>query len=317
MMSTFKLRAVFSAAIIAITLPATAQQDQPPSPNPPIGGLGNPGDLVSGGNMRAARRGIARDTLERQYTPAEITEMRQIVDQFDKSKSGVYVEAAKVIRRRVQVGMAPDSPVEEIRLNAENAGSIVFTDALGSPWKVVDVIAPTGYITAEKRDNVVIFFPGSARQGRQDQSEAGVQRFGRGSIQVMLEGLQSTVPFSLSYGLSKEVDGQVEAQIQAKNPASQASMVRADVIDVDESAEMFLDGEPPKNATPLRTSLKAVKAWIYNGRLYVRTNLALHSPAYKNYGSSAAGMSVYRFDGVPSIINGLVDGRIVSVGIGE
>lgn len=317
MIQKSKLIGVLGCVAFAAVIPAFAQQEQAPSPNPPVGGLGNPGDLVSGGQMRSARRGIARDTLERQYTPAEITEMRHIVDQFDKSKSGVYVESAKVIRRRVQVGMAPDSPVEEIRLNAENAGSIVFTDALGSPWRVVDVIAPPGYITVEKHDNVVIFFPGARQQGRQDQSESGSQRFGRGSIQVMLEGLKSTVPFSLSYGLSKEVDGQVEAQIQAKNPASQASMVRADVIDVDESAEMFLDGEPPKNATALRTSLKAVKAWIYNGRLYVRTNLALHSPAYKNYGSSAAGMSVYRFDGVPSIINGLVDGRIVSVGIGE
>lgn len=264
----------------------------------------------SSGDARASRRAIMRDSVDRQYTGPELDEYRGTIDSYDRAKSGLYQEAAKVVRRRVSVGLAPDSDVPELRLNAENVGAVVFTDSLGSPWRVADVVSP-GYVTATKHENMVIFRPAV---GNGQQAPA---RFGRGSATILLEGLTSTVTFAVSYGLSREVDGQMEAQIQARNPAAAVSAVQGGTIETDDVFGLFLDGEPPRNANKVKTTHKGVEAWMYQGRLYVRTMLSLHSPAFRMYGGSAAGVNVYRFDRIPSIVNAINDGAIVAVGIGD
>jgi intracellular multiplication protein IcmK len=261
-------------------------------------------------DAKAARRSIMRDSMDRQYTGPEMDEYRGAVDSYERAKSGLYQEAAKVVRRRVSVGLAPDSDVPEIRLNAENVGAVVFTDSLGSPWRVADVVAP-GYVSASKHENMVIFRPAVGN------SQQAPVKFGRGSATVLLEGLTSTVTFAVSYGLSREVDGQMEAQIQARNPAAAVSAVQGGSIETDDVFGLFLDGEPPKGANKVRTTHKSVEAWMFQGRLYVRTTMSLHSPAFRMYGGSAAGVNVYRFDRIPSIINAINDGAIVAVGIGD
>ena len=288
---------------------ATAPAPQrAPTPNPPVGGLGRPGDLISGGDIRAGRRAVMRETVERQYTPAEIREYRKIVDGYDRSKSGVYQEASRLVRRQVDVGLRPDSLVQEIRLNAENVGSIVFSDSMGNPWPVVDVVVPS-YLIAQKQENMIVLRPSA-------EASAG-KRFNRGSITVLLDGLKSTVPFALAYGMSKEVDAQVDARVQGRNPKAIVSGVHGSYIEADEDAERFLDGQAPREARALNTSARGVKAWLYRGRLYVRTQMSLHSPAYNVYATSPVGMSIYRFDTVPHVINAIADGQIVAINIGE
>lgn len=249
--------------------------------------------------------------MGRQYTGPEMDEYRGAIDAYDRAKSGVYQEAAKVVRRRVSVGLGPDAEVPELRLNAENVGALVFTDSLGNPWRVAEALPPTSFVEASKHENMVIFRPAAGN------SQQAPVRFGRGSVTVLLEGLTSTVTFSFSYGLSREVDGQVEAQIQARNPAAAVNAVQAGTIETDDVFGLFLDGEPPRGANKVKTSHKSVEAWMYMGRLYVRTALSLHSPAFRMYGGSAAGMNVYRFDRIPSIVNAINDGAIVAVGIGD
>ena len=259
---------------------------------------------------RAARRAIMRESVDRQYTAPEMDEYRNTIDSYERAKSGMYQEGAKVVRRRVSVGLAPDSDVPELRLNAENVGAVVFTDSLGSPWRVADVVAP-GYVTTTKHENMVIFRPAPSN------GQQAPVRFGRGSATVLLEGLTSTVTFAVSYGLSREVDGQMEAQVQARNPTAAVSAVQGGTIETDDVFGLFLDGEPPRGANKVKTSHKTVEAWMYQSRLYVRTSMSLHSPAFRMYGGSASGVNVYRFDRIPSIVNAINDGAIVAVGIGD
>jgi hypothetical protein len=283
-------------------------QNKAPNPNPPIGGLESPGTPINS-PAAGARREIMRDSIQRQYTADEIDKYRQAIEAYERSKTGIYDESAKIVRRRIAVGVSPDSVVEEIRLNAESVGSIVFTDSLGNPWPVDDVLVPN-YLKATKTKNMVVFEPKS-------EGNLPPQKYGRGSITFLLEGMNSTIPFMLSYGYSRLVDGQIEAQIQTRNRASITNTVQSDLIESDQKSELFLDGEPPKEAKELKTSIKSVKAWLYNGKLYLRTPLQIHSPAYKMYAASASGTSVFRFDVIPSIVNAIVDGSIVSVSIGD
>lgn len=281
------------------------------SANPPVGGIR--GDVDLNHPIDNARRNIMTDTLKRQYTHDELQRFREIADSFDRAKSGVYAEAAKVVRRRIAVGISPDSPVEQIRLNAENAGSIVFTDALGQPWNVIDAIVPS-YLIVTHVKNMLVLRPN--HQAIND-TQAFSTRFAGGSIMVLLEGLNSTIPFEVSYGNSRVVDAQIEAQIQARNPLSLTSMHAADLIESDPDAELFLDGEPPKKAKEIKTSNNRAKSWLLGKSLYIRTDLPLHSPAFQLGASSASGMSVYRFENAPPVINAIVDGEIVSVSIGD
>lgn len=297
-----RVLAIIAIAAVVVCSSVVAQQRNPGVGEAPVG--------EPSADARAARRAIMHDSIERQYTGPELEEYRSAIDSYDRAKSGVYQEGAKVVRRRVSVGLAPDSEVPELRLNAENAGALVFTDSLGSPWRVADVVAP-GYLAVQKYENMVILRP-AATTGQQ-----APVRFTRGSITVLLEGLSSTVTFAVSYGLSKEVDGQLEAQIQARNPAASVNAVQGGSIETDDAFGLFLDGEPPRGASKVKTTLKAVEAWMYQNHLYVRTILSLHSPAFRMYGGSAAGINVYRFDRIPSVINAIKDGVIVSIGIGD
>lgn len=286
---------------------AIAQQPAPPK-NAPTSSVAPLDEAAS--QSKETRRQIMRETLNRQYTGAEIEEYRRAIDAYDRSKSGTYSEAGKVVKRRVPVGLGPEAPVEEIRLNAQSNSSIVFTDAQGYPWNVEDIIVPS-FLTAKKVGNIVILMPSAS-----GASSGGV-RFARANATVLLEGLNSTLPFTISFGYSREVDGQFEVQVQARNPRAPINAVRGGAIEADEYFGLFLDGEPPNEAQRIKTSVKNVDAWIYAGKLYVRTPLALHSPAFKMFGSSASGMNVYRFDQVPSVINAIESGAIVSVGIGN
>ncbi len=288
---------------LAFTAGASAQQK-----SPTVGGSLN---AEEPSQVKDARRAILKDTLARQYSAEEIDAYRRLIDAYEKNQAGVYSESAKVIRRRVEIGLKSDDPVQELRLNAENVGTMVLTDSLGAPWQVEEVIAP-GYLTATKYKNMIVFRP----KGGDANGQAPV-RFARGSVTVLLAGLNSSITLSLSYGLSREVDGQMEAQVQARNPNAIVNAVQGGSIESDEVFGLFLDGEPPRDALKLRTSVKGVDAWAYSGRLYVRTTLALHSPAFRMYGGSASGTSVYRFDQPPTVINAIDDGVIIAVSIGE
>lgn len=291
-------------ALAAIAITATAQQRAPAVGASPI--------TLPGDEAKDGRRAVMRETLQRQYTEPEMDEYRRSIDGYERGKSGVYQQSAKVVRRRVSVNLSPDADVPEIRLNAENVGALVFTDSLGAPWPVADVVTP-GFVTVSRHENMVIFKPAIIQR----QGMGVPERFGRGSVTVLLAGLTSTVTFSLSYGLSSEVDGQVEAQVQARNPHAAISAVQGGGIETDEEFGLFLDGEPPRGANKLKTSNRTVDAWIYKGRLYVRTQLSIHSPAFRMYSGSSTGTNVYRFDRIPSVINAIHDGAIITVGIGD
>lgn len=296
---------IFLACLVCCS--ASAQQ------RPPVIGASIAADEPS--PVKDARRAIMRDSLSRQYTGEEIEQFRRRIDAYDKGQAGVYSEAARVVRRRISVSLnvgVGDAEVPEFRTNAENVGSVVFTDSFGAPWKVADVVVPN-FLVATTSNNIVVIRP----KGESGQAGGAPARFSRGSITVLLEGLNSTIPFALSFGLSREVDGQVEAKIEARNPLAVVNSVQSGAVESDEFFGLFLDGEPPKDAIKLKTTLKSVSAWSFLGRLYVRTPLSLHSPAFRMFGGSASGMSVYRFDRAPSIINAIVDGAIVAVGIGE
>lgn len=308
------MRAYLIAAAVALAFPVMSHaQGQPGQPGQPVQRAPGVGGAPIGGadaEARQTRRSVMRGTIGMQYTEPELDEYREVIDAYERGKAGLYAKGAKVVRRRVMVGLSPDSEVPEIRLNAENVGAMVFTDSLGSPWAVADVLVPSELV-AQKHENMVILRPNAGN------GQGQARRFARGSVTVLLEGLASTVTFSLSYGMSKEVDGQIEAQVQARNPAAVVSAVQGGGIEPDEVFGLFLDGEPPKQAMKIKTTSRVVDAWMYQGRLYVRTNLSLHSPAFRSYGGSSSGMNVYRFDRVPSIVNAIQDGAIVAVGIGE
>ena len=294
----------FMFCLLAIASAAFAQQK-----NPPVGGMAAP--IEEPNPIKEARRAVMRDSIVRQYTAEEIEQFRKAIDGYEKAQAGAYAESAKVIRRRILIGLASDAPVPEVRANAESTISIAFTDSMGSPWNVLDSFFP-GFVTGKSHKNIITLLP---KSGEQNNSTT---RFARASFTVLLEGVNTPIVIGLSYGFSNTVDGVVEAQVQARNPAAAINAVQGgSSVDSDDAFPLFIDGEPPREAIKIKTSLKGVDAWTYLSRLYVRTTLSLHSPAFRLFGTSASGVSVYRFDQMPSIINAITDGVILAVAIGE
>ena len=278
---------------------------------PPIGGT-VVADPVSSSDAERGRRAVMRDTLNLQYSAKEIEEYRRRIDSFERQRSGVYGEAATVVRRRIVLDLSPEAKVPELRFDAENISTLVFVDGLGNPWQLADAGTPN-FVTGAKHKHMLVLSPSAAEGG----GKGSAPRFGRSNLTVILEGFDSPIPFAVSYGLGKEVDGLVEVVVPGRNPSARLSALQPTSFESDDFFSAFLDGEPPKEATKVRTSAQGVDAWSFKGMLYVRTSLALHSPSFHMYGGSASGLGVYRFNRAPSLINAIVDGAIVTIGIGE
>lgn len=272
------------------------------------------GDIAKGGKegdpIVDRRRKALEEAAKAQMTPEEIRRYREVMQGRERARAGLYAQDLAGIERSVQINPGASKKdtrrAEEIRISAATTTTLVFTDDAGNPWKVVEAFAPADLAVPKRNGHLLTLLP----------SENGVA-FGRGNLTVILEGLGVLV-FGVSSGLSTELDYTVNVQVTGKNPSAPVTALRTGTtIENDPDFPLFLDGIPPDSARTLRTSQRETEAWSYRGAVYVKTKLALHSPAFQLSAGSATGTVVYRFASNPGIVNAIHEGRVISIAIGE
>ena len=114
-----------------------------------------------------------------------------------------------------------------------------------------------------------------------------------------------------------EVDTRLDIRLARRGPNALVPIIdRPGFTTVDSVLMQVLDGIPPGEAQGLKSSNADVQAWNHKGKLYVRTTLAVVSPAYSDTASSVDGTRVYVMPLVPSITVS-VDGVLRNVRVGE
>lgn len=273
-----------------VASPGTAIGQMPPLPPQPGQ---SPSQLYLNDNMPA------------DLVPALI-EYKRRFDEAARVSSQYVNNAAKPVSRSKTITQAPGEISPTVRLASGTPSNVVFTDATGAPW-------PIEFVTPGDTSVVDALVPvaGSATlQLRPKQPHM------YGAVSVNLVGNPMPVTLILA-SAQDEVDTRIDIRLARRGPNAQAPIIdRAGFTTVDPTMLQVLDGVPPGDAQAIKTNHGDLRAWSYKGKLYVRTTLAVVSPAYSDTAASVDGTRVYVMPSVPSVTVS-INGALRSVRIGE
>jgi len=121
-------------------------------------------------------------------------------------------------------------------------------------------------------------------------------------LAVRLQGLNTPVMLTLIPG-QKAVDYRVDLRIQGIGPnADNAPVEEGLPPSASEVLLHVLDGVPPPGSKRLIVSGGDARAWLFNGQMYVRTNLTILSPGWLGSMTSADGMHAYEMPKSPVLL---------------
>ena len=125
--------------------------------------------------------------------------------------------------------------------------------------------------------------------------------------------MSTPIIFTLTSG-QPQMDARVDAKVEGMNPDALETVQISKYPTIDDSLTSFLDGAPPSSAKKLQvTGGKDIRAWSYNGNLYLRVKADAQYPAYLSAAKSTSGMSIYRFSGIKNSITLLAQGQAFTV----
>lgn len=274
--------------------PATqpAMQSQVPAMPPLPGAAANPG------------RQALEDALP--VTPEEVRELRRRLDALQQASSRPTGPAPKPVSSSVSITQSPGETPPVVRLAVGHVTSVVFVDATGAPWPVAFAV------------------PGDASKFQVTVATANspsveinqLTAYPHGNINVTLKDNPIPVSISLISG-QREVDARLDVRILKRGPQAAAPIIDRAMPEIaGKIIGDILDGIPPGESVPLRSSMAGIQAWRMGGKMYLRTKLPLLSPAWTESITSPDGTRAYELPETPIVLVS-VEGRTASVSIGD
>jgi intracellular multiplication protein IcmK len=248
--------------------------------------------------------------------PATKEPDKEVIDQFlgmtpeeiryYKEGKDVRKEAAheprrpiKNVTRSIALDLSPGASPETIRVFDRSGAVVVFTDSTGAPWPVIgqnnfakDLFEVT--LSPEAESPVVMI-----------STLTGV---GQGTVAVFLKDLATPVLLTMIVG-KLEADSRVDAIVPRKGPNAKAPSIDQQTPEFDPRLLDFLTKTPPSGARQLTiqvdgdasTATETI-AWMWNDKLYVRSPLAIMSPAWRGVAKTNDGMRAYVFEPTPVLL---------------
>lgn len=231
-------------------------------------------------------------------TPEEI---RYFKEGKDARKEAAHEprRPVKTITRSIALDLSPGASPETIRVFDRSGAVVVFTDATGAPWPVV------GQNNFAKDLFEVTRSPEEGSPVVMISTLTGV---GQGTVAVFLKDLATPVLLTMMVG-KLEADSRVDAIVPRKGPNAKAPSIDQQTPEFDPRLLDFLTKTPPSGARQLTiqvdgdasTATETI-AWMWNDKLYVRTPLAIMSPAWRGVAKTNDGMRAYVFEPTPVLL---------------
>jgi intracellular multiplication protein IcmK len=295
---------------VSTTVPATtASGINLPSPPPATAFSTNPDQLSAEAQQAAIQAQAVNEQAQREQehvqrsydrassgllpmTPDQIRTFMHKLENTQEAAQPPSTGAPKGQVRIATLSLDPGVEPPQVNLAAGYVTTIAMVDATGEPWPILDVgvggnfeVSPT-----PAGSHVVRVMP--------------LTRFGDGNLSVLLKDLPTPVIFRL-YAGGPSVDLRYDARIGRPGPGARMPIIdRPHLLAGDETITMILENSPPKGALRLKVGgLDArTKAWAINDKVYVRTPLALLSPAWNASAASADGTTVYEIGDAPVLL---------------
>ncbi len=225
-------------------------------------------------------------------TPTQIERLKRMYNETQKASAAVPGVPPRPTSTSELVDLAPGAVPPVIRLSQGFVTSLVFIDSSGAPWDIdsYDLGNPNAFnIQWNKTGNTLMVQASSA--------------YTYGNLAVKLKGLATPVMLTLIPG-QHVVDYRVDLRVQGYGPNGTGKGKSSS--DLPPSANPLLlgilDGVAPSGSKPVNVDGGDAQAWVYKGKLYVRTRMTVLSPSYDATMSSADGTHAYEMAKVPVIL---------------
>lgn len=189
------------------------------------------------------------------------------------------------------VNLSPGSTPPVIRLSQGFVSSLVFLDSTGAPWPIsaYDLGDPSSFnIQWDKTSNTLMI--------------QATKLYNYGNLAVRLKGLNTPVMLTLIPG-QKAVDYRVDLRVEGYGPnAKSLPMDNGLPPPTSDILLHVLDGVPPEGSTRLVISGGDARGWLFNEKMFIRTNLTILSPGWIESMTSADGMHAYQMQKAPVIL---------------
>lgn len=224
-------------------------------------------------------------------TPEQIVTLKQMLHTTEFAGESPVGVPPKPTATSQFVNLSPGSTPPVIRLSQGFVSSLVFLDSTGAPWPIsaYDLGNPSAFnITWDKSSNTIMI--------------QAHKLYTYGNLAVRLKGLNTPVMLTLIPG-QKAVDYRVDLRVQGYGPNAKMMPVNTGLPDgADEILLHILDGVPPPGSTRLSVSGGDARAWLYKGKMLIRTNLTILSPAWMAIMTSGDGMHAYEMQKSPVLL---------------
>ena len=264
-----------------------------------------------------------KDYYSAKMTPKEIEDVKKREVNREEAAARVSISGS-VVAKTISLDLQGSSRPHKIRIAQGYGTSVVFVDSTGSPWPIRRVdnfnAAALGLLgfegekspTKDCHTDTVNSF-----------SVFAISRFDSGVINVFLCDTAVPVVFDFnSDAKAKDVDNPVEVRALSKGPLAKAEPVVYDGRPTYSSILLaLLDGQIPAVAQPLLSGHPQMQAWNLavnsekngNGRILLKTDLTIFSPAPIEQRSGANGVSAYLMPATPVVLVSDKSGRVLSV----
>lgn len=224
-------------------------------------------------------------------TPEQILRIKQMYQTIEQANTATAGTPPKPIATSQIVNLSPGSTPPVIRLSQGFVSSLVFLDSTGAPWPIsaYDLGDPTAFnIQWDKTGNTLMI--------------QANKLYTYGNIAVRLQGLNTPVMMTLIPG-QKAVDYRVDLRVQGYGPNTKnLPMDNGLPPSASDVLLHVLDGVPPAGSARLIVSGGDARAWLLNGKMFVRTNLTILSPGWLGSMTSADGMHAYEMQKSPVLL---------------
>jgi intracellular multiplication protein IcmK len=224
-------------------------------------------------------------------SPEEVHTIKKLYQKNEMAQVAAVGTPPKPTATSQFVNLSPGSTPPAIRLAQGFVSSLVFLDSTGAPWPIsaYDLGDPAAFnIVWDKVGNTLMI--------------QANKLYTYGNLAVRLSGLNTPVMLTLIPG-QKAVDYRVDLRIQGIGPNAKALPLEEGIPpSTNDLLLHVLDGVPPPGSDRLVVSGGDARAWIFDERMYVRTNLTILSPGWIGSMTSADGMHAYEMQKSPVLL---------------
>lgn len=225
-------------------------------------------------------------------SPQQIKTLRYLFDQSQRAADAYPGTPPRPTSTTVLVNLSPGATPPVIRLRSGYVTSLVFLDSTGQPWPIVayDLGNPKAFNIEPNQPN-----------GKSDTLLVEALRTYRaGNLAVMLKGQNTPIMLTLMPG-QRAVDYRVDLRVPGLGPNAKSDMSGLPSTG-NQQLINFLDGVPPNGAKALQVAGGQAEAWLFGGKLYLRTRLTVVSPSWTSSMSSPDGTHVYELMKTPVVL---------------